>query len=316
MKITEQNFLTLAKSLPLGGKRKYNHCGNSPSMTLHNDLRRVWAYCHRCEKTYQSDRASLLSMAELDQYERQGLSQKTISVPSDCVQEYRADEPISLLWMTWLLRGGISQELRSAYSLGWSKKLGRAVLPVYTTHSSSMLETLVLRALLPNQSPKYIMDSLSPNTAVFLSKPERASLMKMDEQDRLYDVVFVEDVLSCIRVGEYVPTGSLLGTGLGSGKLDRIISAGSRQSGKPLRCGLWLDPDKAGQQGNKKLLRSLSLMGLECSIISSPRDPKNMSNYEIQRRLLVDRCDPIEDYAEQKGLSDPITYGSSGCTGR
>lgn len=98
------------------------------------------------------------------------------------------------------------------------------------------------------------------------------------------DVVIVEDVLSCIRVGEYLPTGSLLGTSVGhAGALENILT----HSGvlKP-RVGVWLDPDRAGVTGTAKLQRTLSLMGLEHTLLTSRKDPKNLTDYEIRSTLL------------------------------
>jgi hypothetical protein len=198
--------------------------------------------------------------------------------------------------MTWLLKGGITQSLREAYSLTWTKKYGRAILPVYTT--ATALETIVLRKLYKEDAgPKYLMQSSSPERSVFLSKEIRAK-----PGNYLFDVVIVEDALSTMRVGEYVPTGSLLGTSLGQGKLSRILSH-SGQS-EP-RVGVWLDPDKAGAVGAAKVSHMLTLMGISNQIIRSPKDPKNLSNIEIVRRLMGDRPHPIEDY------EDPARFRAS-----
>ncbi|QOE32078.1 DNA primase [Rhizobium phage Palo] len=310
MKITEANFVTLAKSLTLNGKKKYVHCGSSPSMTLYNSVMRITAYCHRCEERYHSQREGLIPLASLQEYQRQTTSTHTMQLPSDSCTVFKAEEPISLLWMTWLLKGGISQTLRDVYSLAWSKNYGRALLPVYS--STGEITDLVLRALLPQQKPKYLMDSVSPSTSVFLSKQSRARFLSVDPSLYLYDVVIVEDVLSAIRVGEFIPTGSLLGTTASQGKLERVLqhSMASRQP----RVGLWLDPDQAGAAGNAKLRRTLDLFGLEYGIISSPKDPKNITDSEIMRRLASDRYHPLADYEAEEGFSYPVPSNPSGGT--
>jgi hypothetical protein len=307
MKITEANFVTLAKSLTLNGKKKYTHCGSSPSMTLYNGVMRITAYCHRCEARFHSQREGLIPLASLQEYQRQP-TRSTLLLPEDASKDFKAAEPISLLWMTWLLKGGISATLRDVYSLTWSKKYGRALLPVYS--STGNITDLVLRALLPNQKPKYLMDSVSPNTSVFLSKQSRAQFLSVDTSLYLYDVVIVEDVLSAIRVGEFLPTGSLLGTSASQGKLERVLQHSSEL--KQPRVGLWLDPDQAGVAGNAKLRRTLDLFGLEYGIISSPKDPKNITDSEIIRRLASDRYHPLADYEAEEGLSYTASSHSSG----
>ncbi len=305
-----KQWLELAKGLRLGEKRKIMHCGNSPSMTISRNLQGWRGYCHRCSESV-FEATGLSTMAELEEYKKSASSSKSIRLPSDLSTNLLADEPTSLLWMTWLLKGGIGEGLRTKYAMGWSKRYGKAVLPIYSrtstsarlsgehshmqqqcgvltssTHSthgnSASLEGLLLRKLHPNdRSPKYVMDHVSPERAVFLSSGVSTGNEAISSR---VDCVITEDLLSAIRVGEFVQSAALLGTSLGQGKLDRVIT--SSGCSNPT-IGLWGDPDKAGQVLNRKLERSLTLQGLTVVWLTSPRDPKNMRDYDI-RRILSD----------------------------
>lgn len=284
-------WLEVAKRLQLGHKRKIKHCGNSPSLSVSSTLKGWRGYCHRCQKTFWEAREIAPSLVDLKAYK--GLKSKVsnVSLPIDFQMEYKADEPISSLWMIWLLKAGITQILRTEYSLGYTIATQRAVIPIHS--SGSTLETILLRKLNPaDTGPKYLMQSSSPQQAVFLSKEDRA---KLDKDNRLFDIIVVEDALSAIRVGEWIPSGAVLGTDLGQGKIIRLIQHANAENP---RVGLWLDPDKAGSTGHAKIAKHLELMGINSQKIVSEKDPKYLSDVEIVRRLAVDRSAVVADYEE------------------
>ena len=126
-----------------------------------------------------------------------------------------------------------------------------------------------------------MMDHVNPEQAVFLSSGVSTGSEAINAR---VDCVITEDLLSAIRVGEFIQSAALLGTSLGKGKLDRVIT--SSGCSNPT-IGLWGDPDKAGQSLNKQLERSLTLQGLKVVWLTSPKDPKNMRDYDI-RRILSD----------------------------
>lgn len=292
------SWLKTAQALPLNGQKKIMHCGSSPSLSIQNTLKGWRAYCHRCGHTEWESRSSLLTLAEISasQIDRTA----SPKMPLDWTAALEADSPTCLLWMTWLAQAGITQSLRDAYSLGWTKKYAKGLIPVYIQTSSivgtqpsatqRVLESLIWRKIDPYQAgPKYTIQTTNPQASVFLSISSRVQ----DIPHRICDIVVTEDSLSAMRVGEFVPTGSILGTSLGQGKMERIL----RHSGLSApRVGIWLDPDKAGDVGTAKLKSTLELMGVKTVILSSPRDPKNLSDTEIVRRLTGDRYHLVADY--------------------
>lgn len=308
----KNDWLSLAKGLKLGERRKIKHCGGSPSMSISSTLRGWQGYCHRCSEKFWEPRQSLISHEELEEYRNSSSVTKCPQLPSDFATEYVESELTSALWMNWLLRGGIGESLRKQYQLGWTKRYGKAVLPIWTstrskpasspstspltssTHSTlgssqpQELEGMLLRRL-GTTGPKYLLDHISPETAVFLSSGVSTGNEVISCR---VDCVITEDVLSAIRVGQFVQSAALLGTSLGQGKLDKVISSTHKQN--PI-IGLWGDPDKAGQLLNRKLERSLRLQGLNTIWLASPKDPKNMRDYDL-KEILSDRRNPTPDH--------------------
>ena len=293
----KNDWLSLAKGLKLGERRKIKHCGGSPSMSISSTLRGWQGYCHRCSEKFWEARQSLISHEELEEYRNSSSATKRPYLPSDFATEYVESELTSSLWMNWLLRGGIGESLRKQYQLGWTKRYGKAVLPLYRQTSPHLsaessqqqeLDGILLRRL-GTTGPKYLLDHVSPETAVFLSSGVSTGNEVISCR---VDCVITEDVLSAIRVGQFVQSAALLGTSLGQGKLDRVISSTRKQS--PI-IGLWGDPDKAGQILNRKLERSLRLQGLNTIWLASPKDPKNMRDYDL-KEILSDRYHSAPDH--------------------
>ena len=295
-----ETWLEQAQKLEIGRKRKIVHCGRTPSMTLENTIKGWRAYCHRCKESFFEGRSSLLRAEEIQQV-NQNLRKRmhcgsglTVTLPQDFQTEYVEHSMIASLWMTWVARGGISAALRTAYNLGYSPSLKKAILPIYKTNQ---LVGVVYRDLV-GIGPKYIIQHISPATATYTCVPTSIPhLLSNDGSSNMidcqYDCIIVEDALSAIRVGQFLPTGSLLGTSSGSGKLESILRLSKKA--QP-RVGLWLDPDNAGNAGTEKLMKDMTLFGLEYGKLSSPKDPKLLSDRDIVRHITHDRYNFIADY--------------------
>jgi DNA primase len=89
-------------------------------------------------------------------------------------------------------------------------------------------------------------------------------------------VVVTEDILSAIRVGAHIPAVSILGT--------KTSDAQAAQLAEYDKVDYWLDPDQAGIDGTVKGRRKLALV-TETGAITSPVDPKNLSDREIREAL-------------------------------
>lgn len=187
-----------------------------------------------------------------------------MSLPSD----FSTDIPeIGLLF---LLKAGVSADIASHYRFGWSEKMGRVVMPVY--NESDTLRTTQSRAVYPDQKPKYMNKRNGDMQTVAFYSDDSLLL-----GDPLTDcVVMTEDILSCIRVGRLNPCISTLGTNLSN--------ALAVQSFMGFKGGvlIWYDGDEAGVKGANKAKKTLTMLGVQCTIIFTDKDPKEYNNAEIK----------------------------------
>lgn len=287
----DEPWLVQAKKLPYGGKAKIICCGTDPSMIINHTHRGYTGYCFRCSpgegsKFHPHGQLSIKQIAER-RAATQELIQNDVLLPKD----FTTDIPDA--GKVWLLKGGISNLLQKAYSIGYSPYYQRVVIPVY---KDGELDAFIARSL-TGEKPKYIAKMRNPSNALFVSDTKLQ--FRTDEAQALrskMDFVITEDILSAIRVGRFVPAGAILGTSASDGVLSRIRSCiKGRQVGSSLawwepqaddsRIAVWLDPDRAGRTGANKLRKALDLAGVQSTYISSGRDPKLLSDREIARIL-------------------------------
>lgn len=93
------------------------------------------------------------------------------------------------------------------------------------------------------------------------------------------DVVLTEDILSAIKVSKYTNAICLLGTSLTFRHLKELID------GKYKRIFIWLDPDKAGVDGRRKIAKELSIYGFKPIVLKSEGDPKETFYKDIEEKL-------------------------------
>lgn len=249
--------------------QKLKHCGLSPSMQYSRSPLGYRAYCHRCGLSlFQKEQISLQDFKKLrdneNDYKRQ----------YDLPKDFTVDLPTSA--KLWLLKAGIDHETWSAYNIGYSDKLDRVILPVHG--STNELVGSIARSLKAT-GPKYI--SALPSYTIFDSLQGREP---MAAHKYAFDLILTEDLLSAIRVGRFVRSIALLGTGSSDTYLGRILG----KLDKANRVGVWLDPDNAGQLATPALIRSLGMAGVQTTTIKSKRDPKLHSDREIQEYLKHD----------------------------
>ena len=156
----------------------------------------------------------------------------------------------------WLYSVGITDSLIKLYHIGYIPELDRVYIPNYRGNTLIGYQT---RALSFYDKPKYLGKG---QKMCYLSRGKCTS-----------KVVLVEDVLSCIRVGEHCSAISLQGTSLNDEGLAQVLSTFNSVR-------IWLDSDLAGITGDKKLTRQLCLF-VPCSSIVTKEDPKTYTYKEI-----------------------------------
>jgi len=251
-----------AQKLKCGQKRRVKHCKDDNSMLVNHDLKGYSCHCFRCG-FHGFIPHGVQSIADIkrreDEYRSQDFS-KGLVLPSD----YTLDIPTSA--MTWFLKSGISAELAREHLIGYSESMERVVLPVY---AGSELVAVQMRATRDGLKPKY----LNP----FGPKVSNAVFWAGKPKNRVG--VVVEDMLSAIKIGQYIYSASILGTNMTDARASQI----ARELDHAL---IWLDNDKAGIDGWRKAATPLSMMGVYCTRVRSERDPKTYTRSEIKAHIL------------------------------
>ncbi len=120
---------------------------------------------------------------------------------------------------------------------------------------------------LSSQQPKYLNSSgISEIGSIFVGGIHTSCTL----------AIAVEDILSALRVGRLYNAFSTLGTTLSPAKLSMCLKVFGRTT-----FVLWLDPDKAGLAGRRKMRRVLEMQGLDVRYIHSERDPKDYTDAEV-----------------------------------
>jgi hypothetical protein len=122
-----------------------------------------------------------------------------------------------------------------------------------------------------------------PKALTYKDEPEHSRLSwgqkSLDEQAH---IVIVEDILSAWKVSQY---STAIGVALNGADMgyEEVKEIGST---RPLAVSIWLDPDATNQA--YKIQSKWGLSFNLCSIITSEKDPKDISPEEIKERVYVE----------------------------
>lgn len=272
-RLPPEDFADLAATVPLGQRRRFPHaCGPGNTLLVSRGLdgaRR--AYCFRCDASGWTP-ALAPSMAEL-------LAARHAAAVADAEVQRAGDvlpQPLLLAdrladWpmpaRLWLARAGLGAFEIARLGAGYHPPSNRVVLPVY---GPAGLVYWQARSI-DGRQPKYLGASTGKDRAVPRWGNDRT-------------VVLTEDILSAYKVGLSGGEGwSCLGVKPNSALLSLLLA-----SGKPVL--VWLDPDKAGQDGAAKIRRVLNAYDIPNTNVVSTADPKLLQRSEI-RATISDRLE-------------------------
>lgn len=219
-------------------------CGSSDALAKYTN----GTYCFSCKHS------TLLQIKTLR-------DEPTLSVPTDdgwvplCTKSYPAA-------YRFLQTCYINQSLITKYSLMWCTASNRLVLPFFY---KGKLSAAQLRSLDVRPLRKYIHKGPPGLWNSHIAPGEY--------------VVVVEDILSAIRINEYLPAVALCGT-----KTDNTTKETLTKLAKTII--LWLDSDIPGQVACNKLRRSLQLTN-EVRVIRTALDPKCYKPKDLESYLLA-----------------------------
>jgi hypothetical protein len=258
--LTLQSWLPAAQELTLGQRIRVPHdCGDGRVLLVeHKDD--CWsAWCHRCsDKGWHPKPTPSLA-------ERLAKLKTAISADDEAATTVAPPMPAEFnpsLWpdkaRVWLYKAGLSNERIMELGFYWNPAMRRVVMPVF---NDRVLVYWQARAF--DDRPKYI----NPPVAKPLYKQGSGNVL-----------VLTEDILSAARVGEVTAAWSILGTSADDSFITEIVA-----TGLPVR--VWLDPDKAGLKGRRKLVPKLRAYGVDATAVKADLDPKFYSKQEILQFL-------------------------------
>lgn len=260
-----KEWLQDVEKLPLGGKTRLRcpaHCGTDTSAMASHNPQGYSIFCFRCGfKDFQSKGyQSLYQLKKIKELNDMAKAQaSSLALPMDVTYDTAEWSSEARFWVWDASIYG--SRLRKA-GIGFSPGSGRVVLPVY---QDDTLVYFQLRNVMPNSTlPKYLNPSVDRSRVLYWQLPDDYNMDK---------VVLVEDILSAIRVGRFVPTVSLLGTKISPEQAAAISEFKHAYT--------WLDDDKAGISNAFKVRKTLSLT-METDNIVTERDPKLLSDAEIK----------------------------------
>lgn len=254
----------LRDKLSVGMRRRYGHdCGAGDVVLVNAETDGLHAYCFRCDESAVIKRAmSIKEQAAALNAKNQAEGEFSQGkLPFD----YTLDIPEQ--HALWLYKASIRKAQARELGIGWSKSLQRIILPVYDQDKN--LAFVQARAVHKGQSPKYLNSKGSAaGHTLFMTSTINAGTPF---------VIITEDMLSAIRCGRYGAACALCGVSVNDYKIHSILQA------KTVIC--WLDPDPAGQKGMRKFIKWVSLLHPDVRRIDSPKDPKLLTDRDIQRYI-------------------------------
>ena len=259
--LDNEGWLPEAKRLRVGSKRRVAHdCGLDTSMIVAHEADRYTAWCFRCsEGGFVGKEPSLSDMVDLRRRAQEEGALRYATLPLPKITEPR-EWPVPA--RLWLYKAGMSDSRIRELGIYFHAPSQRVVLPVVDGDKVVYWQA---RAVMPNQSPKYINPSVDRDKVLpaFGSGPV---------------IVLTEDYLSAAKVGQVVEGWALLGTSLKKPVLARAV-----RDGRPVL--VMLDPDEAGRSAASRITRELRSVGVATDNIVSTRDPKLLCKQEIRECL-------------------------------
>lgn len=181
-----------------------------------------------------------------------------------------AENDIPIDAYVWLWDAGITDELMSDYSFGWSSTYQRIIVPI-TDEEDELVGWI-------GRDPWYDPAKGYGQAKYILRKQQGL-------QKRIYftcqsnfgkKVVFVEDILSAIRVHKAtgLETVALLNTHIGTDLLREYMA---------YKVVVWLDPGKLADM--VETMTRCQTYGINCKFISTDKDPKAYNDISIREQF-------------------------------
>ena len=251
----------------IGQKVRVNHdsadcSGDSNAMVVERKRDGVYAKCFRCG-CFGINREGRVRGFFDKEKSRDAIDVKhgDITMPYDSQGDVREWPSAARVWVR---QARVTDEEVKRYGISYSDRLGRVVLPVW--RDGVLVGYQARKIHEGDEGPKYYTRTSEPERMVFT----------VDNDSHRESVVLCEDVLSTIRVGRFMSAGAILGTSTSNYSLD-LLTRGKKHA------IIYLDYDnRVVINTSIKLKNKLELLLSNVDLIRTDRDPKGLSDIELQ----------------------------------
>lgn len=253
----------LASQVPINQRRKMaHHCGDGTPLMLGQTEEILWWKCYRCqptarvqEKTLTLEQRTLLLASDTKM-----MSQKSVAFPQDSTSVL----PVTAL--SYLGVRNVSASVATSRGVKYSPSMDRMLIPQYNGDKLISIGARLMKWRRGDVRPKFLT----------LGGQGSAVPICINACDNpLEDVlVLTEDLLSSWAVAKVLTSASVVSTSMNSVQVSTLLDNYPRVI-------VWLDGDKAGEDGSVAIRRTLELLGKEVMDIWTPLDPKYYSITEL-----------------------------------
>lgn len=269
--IPKHHYEQYAKELAVGESGYYPHkdCTTNNKMWVYRNPSGSGCFCNKCGRKgfFKSGLRHLSEFKAVKATAEEELVSE-VKLPEDYNQNIGQWHPDARLW---LYKADIRNYQIAKYSIGYSKKLHRVIIPVYAEDGTLLMWQG--RGLNSTQTKYYNVKGFGKNEIFFKSWVTKDKVHKHN----LERVVVVEDALSVIKVGRTCQAVASLGTSMSMIQYNYLSSFRD--------VVMWYDDDAGGLKGSEKAIKKLAML-TNVSRIRTKEDPKKLSYDQIREELL------------------------------
>jgi len=241
-----ESYLLHTERCPQCARVGHDRSGNN--LAVYSDGH---SYCYCCGWLSGSDiLSSYLHKNDVKQ------RQHEVYLPSDCDTTYPAKA------IQWMGQYELDKYTMLSHNLLWSEQQQRLIFPVYDSKGLQMW------------CGRYFGQAKEPKWKIIGDKSKVDYILGVGDK-----LVIVEDVVSAIKLSKYYRAMPIFGSFIGNIRFKRLKTMLESTD----KVFIWLDPDKRKEAIIEQ--RRASLLGLDCHVIISEKDPKE-EDYEKFRRIL------------------------------
>lgn len=267
--LPKEDYLDVGESLAEGHQTRINHnaidcSGNSASLKIERQQNGdISAYCFRCgRRGFHRAAPSLASLkARISNEGHTEDTDGTIREPQNLVRAFQR-WPVEA--RVWINRARVTEEEVEHYGLAYEPNTGRVIIPWYDG-DGNLVQYQSRRVSDADPKPKYLTYRKDNDVPAVLLTDNCIC-----DSTRL---IIVEDFLSGVRVGRFVPTLVLMGTKLQGYHLREIVYRGYDEF------VIWLDDDNVQvKKAQLQIKKSLDKVGKALIYHGNGVDPKELSD--------------------------------------